>query len=64
MPTVICVRAVCKWNNDEVCNHECLKPQQPINKGQYEACPACGECIPEVKKFIFCGFCGQRLQRE
>jgi hypothetical protein len=108
MSTIVCVRDLCKYNNDEECNHECIKeknvtdllelfkvhdsvtftltglgettlntsefkpmvealekqiPQKPINQGNYEECPVCGQCIPASKMFIFCGFCGQRLLR-
>ena len=38
-------------------------PQKPINAGQYETCPLCGKCIPVAKNYIYCGGCGQRLDR-
>ena len=37
---------------------------KPINRGQYEECPKCKNCIPRSKLHIYCGECGQRLERQ
>jgi len=38
--------------------------QKPINKGQYETCPSCDNCLPASKLAVFCSKCGQRLERK
>ena len=36
----------------------------PTNRGSYHTCPSCESIIPAAKNHIYCGACGQRLQRE
>ena len=38
-------------------------PKRPINMGNYEICPTCKELIVAARNHIFCGHCGQGLDR-
>lgn len=53
METVICVREYCKYNNDEICNQECLSDESSEDK---QARLKCHIGVSNWSCYIDCAF--------